>query len=121
MRLQQYKELADSGAGSKFDYEQAQADVQDLEGQFASIVAGEAASSRETGGQRLPEGEQDEVAGCEGPDRECRGTTGQMRSEIEPRRRIVLLPMAPWLRLRAGPGAMAVPLPVSSRHEFRGG
>src|SRR5688572_30990237 len=32
-RSQQFKELADSGAGNRFDYEQAQADVQNLEGQ----------------------------------------------------------------------------------------
>ena len=32
MRLQQYKELADSGAGTKFDYEQAQSDVPESRG-----------------------------------------------------------------------------------------
>src|SRR5689334_1694308 len=60
-RMQQFKELADSGAGSKFDYEQAQADVQNLEGQLASTVATEA-QAREKLGAKTPEGEQDEIA-----------------------------------------------------------
>src|SRR6478609_6987509 len=33
-RMAQYKELADSGAGNRFDYEAAQADVANLEGQM---------------------------------------------------------------------------------------
>jgi multidrug resistance efflux pump len=61
MRLQQFKELADSGAGNKFDFEQAQADVQNLEGQLASTVASEA-QAREKLGAKTTDGEQDEVA-----------------------------------------------------------
>ncbi len=61
LRLQQYKELADSGAGSKFDYEQAQADMESLEGQLASTVAAEA-QAREKLGAKTSGGEQDEVA-----------------------------------------------------------
>src|SRR4051812_48860230 len=60
MRMQQFKELADSGAGSKFDYEQAQADAQNLEGQLATTVATEA-QAREKLGAKTPEGEQDEI------------------------------------------------------------
>ena len=44
LRLQQYKELADTGAGNKFDFEKAQADVRQLEGQLASTVAAECSS-----------------------------------------------------------------------------
>src|SRR6478735_2627542 len=40
-RMLQYKELAESGAGSQFEYEQALTDVQNLEGQMTSIVAAE--------------------------------------------------------------------------------
>src|SRR5436190_6171928 len=61
IRLEQYKELAESGAGNKFDYEKAQADVQNLEGQLATVVASEAAA-QETLGAKTPEGEQDQVA-----------------------------------------------------------
>src|SRR5258705_12184556 len=61
MRMQQFKELADSGAGNKFDYEQAQADAQNLEGQLASTVATEA-QAREKLAAKTPDGEQDEIA-----------------------------------------------------------
>jgi multidrug resistance efflux pump len=61
LRMQQFKELADAGAGSKFDYEQAQADVKNLEGQLASAVATES-QAREKLGAKTPGGEQDEIA-----------------------------------------------------------
>src|SRR5688572_25529376 len=41
VRMQQFKELAEAGAGNKFDHEQAQADVKNLEGQLAFAVATE--------------------------------------------------------------------------------
>ena len=83
MRLQQYKELADSGAGTKFDYEQAQADVQNLEGQFASIVASRSAGPGETGCQNA-RGRAGRSRQREGPDRQRRGATGQCQMGIEP-------------------------------------
>ena len=61
LRLQQFKELADSGAGNKFDLEQVQAEVAELNGQIASSVAS-AAQVREKIAAKTPEGEQDEVA-----------------------------------------------------------
>jgi multidrug resistance efflux pump len=39
MRLGQFKELAGAGAGSKFDQEQAEADVQSLQGQLDASIA----------------------------------------------------------------------------------
>src|SRR5436190_24103531 len=59
LRQQQFKELAESGAGNRFDAEQAGADVQNLEGQLASTVASEA-QAREKLGAKTPEGVQDE-------------------------------------------------------------
>src|SRR5678815_3822390 len=41
LRLQQFKELADAGAGNKFDYEKSQSEVQDLEGQLAFTTSTE--------------------------------------------------------------------------------
>jgi multidrug resistance efflux pump len=61
MRLTQYQELADAGAGSKFDLEQAQAEVVKLEGQRASAIASQA-QVREKLAAKTPAGEQDEVA-----------------------------------------------------------
>jgi multidrug resistance efflux pump len=61
LRLRQYQELADSGAGNKFDLEQAQAEAAELEGQLASSVASRA-QVQEKIAAKTEEGEQDEVA-----------------------------------------------------------
>jgi multidrug resistance efflux pump len=115
-RLQQFKELADSGAGNRFDYEQALADVQDLDGQLASVVASES-QAREKLGAKTPSGEQDEVANVKAQ---------IMRAEAQ-------LADAQWslsqttyyapangtvvaLNLRVG--AMAVPLPLVPAMNF---
>jgi multidrug resistance efflux pump len=60
-RSDQFKELAQSGAGTTFDLEQAQADVRNLEGELASLAASEA-QVREKLSAQTPEGEQDEIA-----------------------------------------------------------
>jgi multidrug resistance efflux pump len=60
-RLQQFKELADAGAGNRFDFEQAQADAANLEAELASAAASEA-QVREKIAAKTPDGDQDEVA-----------------------------------------------------------
>ncbi len=60
-RLTQFKELAEAGAGNKFDYEQAQADAANLEAELASATASES-QVREKMAAKTPEGDQDEVA-----------------------------------------------------------
>jgi multidrug resistance efflux pump len=60
-RVAQYKDLAGTGAGSKFDLEQAQADLLNLENELASLTASEA-QVREKLAAKTPAGEQDEVA-----------------------------------------------------------
>lgn len=42
LRVRQYQELSDTGAGNRFDLEKAQADLANLEGQVASALANEA-------------------------------------------------------------------------------
>jgi multidrug resistance efflux pump len=42
LRVKQYEELSQSGAGNRFDLEKAQADLANLEGQVASAIANEA-------------------------------------------------------------------------------
>jgi multidrug resistance efflux pump len=61
LRVPQLKELADSGAGNRFDLEQAEAQVAELEGQLAASVAS-SAQVREKLAAKTTEGEQDEVA-----------------------------------------------------------
>jgi multidrug resistance efflux pump len=60
-RVEQFQELADTGAGSKFDLEQAQADVQNLENELASLAAAEG-QVKEKLAAKNAKGEQDEVA-----------------------------------------------------------
>ena len=116
LRMQQFKELADAGAGSKFDYEQAQADVKNLEGQLASAVATES-QAREKLGAKTSGGEQDEIA--------------NVRAQIE--RAEAQLANAKWelsqttyyapangtvVALTLRPGAIAVPLPMTPAMNF---
>ncbi len=116
LRMQQFKELADAGAGSRFDYEQAQADVKNLEGQLASAIATES-QARGKLGAKTPGGEQDEIA--------------NVRAQIE--RAEAQLANAKWelsqttyyapangtvVALTLRPGAMAVPLPMTPAMNF---
>lgn len=61
LRVKQFKDLSDTGAGNKFDLEQAQADVTNLEAQLASAKANES-QVREKLAAKTPDGDQDEVA-----------------------------------------------------------
>src|ERR1044071_7651019 len=49
LRMEQYKELGETGAGNKFDYEAAQADVANLEGELATTVATESQAREKLG------------------------------------------------------------------------
>ena len=75
MRLEQFKELAKSGAGSKFDQEQAQTDLDDLLSQAAAAAASEA-EARARSGAKTSAGEQDEVA-------QVRAQIAQAESQLE--------------------------------------
>jgi multidrug resistance efflux pump len=116
LRLQQYKELAETGAGNKFDYEEAQADVANLEGQLASTVAGEA-QAREKLGAKTPEGEQDEIANVRAQILRAEAQLADAKWELSqttyhaPANGTVVA-----LTLR--PGAMAVPLPMTPAMNF---
>jgi multidrug resistance efflux pump len=116
MRLQQYKELAETGAGNKFDYEQAQADVQNLEGELASVVASEA-QAREKLGAKTPEGEQDEVANVKAQIASAEALLANAKWELsQTTYRAPANGTVVALTLR--PGAMAVPMPVSPAMNF---
>jgi multidrug resistance efflux pump len=115
-RMQQLKELAETGAGNKFDYEQAQADVQNLEAQLASATAKEA-QARESLGAKTPEGEQDVVANVRAQIARAEVDLANARWELSqttyhaPANGTVVA-----LTLR--PGAMAVTLPITPAMNF---
>lgn len=116
LRLDQYKELAESGAGSKFDSEQAQTDVQNLEGQLASTLASEA-QAREKLAAKTPDGEQDEVARARAQIAAAEAQLADAKWQLSqttyhaPANGTVIA-----LTLR--PGAMAVPMPMTPAMNF---
>jgi multidrug resistance efflux pump len=61
LRVAQYKELSKTGAGNRFDLEQAEADVSNLSNELTSLVASESQAKAKLGA-KTKEGEQDEVA-----------------------------------------------------------
>jgi len=116
LRLEQYEELADSGAGNKFDYEQAQAEVSNLEGQLASAQAAEA-QVREKLGARTSDGDQDEVASVKAQIASAEAQLADARWQLSQTTyyapadgRVVALTLRP--------GAMAVPLPMVPAMNF---
>ena len=111
LRLQQYKELADSGAGSRFDYEKAQTDVRNLQGQLASALAAEI-QSRETLGAKTPDGDQDEVAKVKAQIAAAESQLANARWELS--QTTYYAPTdGTVVALTLRPGAMAVPLPMA--------
>lgn len=116
VRLKQFKELAESGAGSKFDYEQAQADVQSLGGQLASVLASEQ-QAREKLGAKTPDGEQDEVAKVKAQIAAAEAQLANAKWELS--QTTYYAPAnGTVVALTLRPGAMAVPLPMSPAMNF---
>src|SRR5436190_15226066 len=116
LRLQQFKELAETGAGNKFDLEQAQADVQNLEGQLASTVAAEA-QARETLGAKTPEGEQDEVANVKAQIAQAEAQLANAKWELSQTTHYAPA-NGTVIALTLRPGAMAVTLPINPAMNF---
>jgi multidrug resistance efflux pump len=115
-RAEQYKELAESGAGSQFEYEQALTDVQNLEGQRATLVANE---SQATGklSAKTAEGEQDEVANVRA--QILRAETQLVAAKWDLSQTVMYAPAnGTVVALTLRPGAMAVPLPMSPAMNF---
>lgn len=116
LRSDQFRELADTGAGSKFDYEQAQAEAQNLEGQLASASAAEA-QSRERLGARTAEGEQDEIANVKAQIARAEAQLADAQWELS--QTTYLAPAdGTVVALTLRPGAMAVPLPMTPAMNF---
>lgn len=116
MRMKQFKELAGTGAGSKFDYEQAQAEVQGLEGQLAATTAAEA-QARGILGTKTPEGEQDEIANVKAQIARAEADLAKAKWELS--QTTYYAPAnGTVVALTLRPGAMAVPLPMAPAMNF---
>lgn len=116
MRMEQFKKLAEAGAGNRFDFEQAEADVQNLEAQLASTVASEA-QAREKLGAKTPEGEQDETANVRAQIARAEAQLADAKWELS--QTTYYAPAnGTVVALTLRPGAMAVPLPMSPAMNF---
>ncbi len=115
-RMEQFKELADSGAGNKFDYEQAQADVQNLQGQLAFNLSSES-QAREKLSAKTPEGVQDEVASVKAQIARADAQLADAKWDLS--QTTYYAPAnGTVVALTLRPGAMAVPLPMSPAMNF---
>jgi multidrug resistance efflux pump len=109
-RLQQYKDLAEAGAGNKFDYEQAQTDVANLEGELASVTANEAQIHQKLAA-KTPEGEQDEVANAKAQLAKVESQLADARWKLD--QSVYRAPAnGTVISLALRPGAMAVQFPA---------
>ncbi len=115
-RMEQTKELADSGAGNRFDYEQAQTDVANLTAQLAAAAASES-QVKEKLSAKTATGEQDEVANVKAQilsaeaqlaEAEWRLTQTTYRAPTN----------GTVVALTLRPGAMAVPIPMVPAMNF---
>lgn len=116
LRIEQFKELAESGAGNRFDYEQALADVQDFEGQLASVVATES-QAREKLAAKTEDGDQDEIANVKAQIARAEAQLADAQWELS--QTTYYAPAnGTVVALTLRPGAMAVPLPMAPAMNF---
>ena len=116
LRAKQFKELAEAGAGNKFDYEQAEANSQNLAAQLAFQVASES-QARERLGAKTAEGIQDEVANVKAQIAKAEAQLADAKWELS--QTTYYAPTdGTVVALSLRPGAMAVPLPAMPAMNF---
>jgi len=115
-RAEQHRQLASTGAGSQFEYEQALADVTNLEGQLAAAVASES-QVREKLAARTSDGEQDEVANVLAQIVRAESQLADSQWKLD--QTVYRAPAdGTVVSLALRPGAMAVPLPMTPAMTF---
>jgi multidrug resistance efflux pump len=108
MRVQQYQELAATGAGDAFALQKAQADLKDLESQYAAAVAGEA---------QVRERLKAQVGGDLADVAQIKAQLENARWELS--QTTTYAPADGWvINLQLRPGSFAVPLPLSPALTF---
>lgn len=116
MREEQLRELAATGAGSRFDYEQAQTDVANLQAQLDAATATES-QVRAKLAAKTAAGEQDEIANVK-----AQIARAQAQLKEAQWRLAQTVYRAPTngsvISLALRPGAMAVPLPMTPAMTF---
>jgi len=110
LRVKQYGDLASTGAGTRFDLEQAQSELAQLTDDLASLAASEAQARLKTQ-SRTKEGDQDEVARTKAEIAAAEAQLGDAQWELE--QTTVYAPndgVVVNLQLRAGQVAAALPM-----------
>ncbi|MBP6298958.1 MAG: HlyD family secretion protein [Arenimonas sp.] len=115
-RVVQYKSLASTGAGNKFDYEQAQADAANLKAELDSATASEA-QVRAKLSAKSAKGEQDEVASTKAEIISAEAALGTAKWRLE--QTVYYAPSnGRVVSLALRPGAMAVNFPAMPAMTF---
>jgi len=108
MRVRQYQELAATGAGDTFALQKAEADLKDLESQYAAAVAGEA---------QVRERLKAQVGGDLADVAQIKAQLENARWELS--QTTTYAPADGWvINLQLRPGSYAVPLPLSPALTF---
>jgi multidrug resistance efflux pump len=116
VREGQSRELAASGAGSHYEYEQAQADVTNLQAQLDAATASES-QVREKLAAKMDSGEMDEIADVKAQIARAEAQLKDARWRLE--QTVYRAPTnGTVVSLALRPGAMAVPLPLTPAMSF---
>ena len=115
-RERQTRELAATGAGSQYDYEQAQANVRNLQGQLDAAIATERSAQAKLGA-KTTKGDQDVVADVKAQIEKAQAQLADAEWRLE--QTVYRAPAdGTVVSLSLRPGAMAVPLPITPAMTF---
>ncbi len=115
-REAQTRELAATGAGSQYDYQQAQANVSNLQGQLDAAIANERSAQFKVGAKNTA-GDQDEVANVKAQIERAQSQLADAEWRLE--QTVYRAPAnGTVVALSLRPGAMAVPLPITPAMTF---
>jgi len=115
-RENQTRELARTGAGSEYDYQQAQSNVTNLQAQLDAAVATERTAQAKVGSKNA-KGDQDEVANVKAQIERAEAQLADAEWRLE--QTVYRAPAnGTVVALSLRPGAMAVPLPITPAMTF---
>jgi len=115
-RETQTRELAATGAGSQYDYQQAQSNAANLQAQLDAAVATERQAQAKVGA-KTPKGYQDEIANVKAKIEQAEAQLADAEWRLD--QTIYRAPTnGTVVALSLRPGAMAVPLPITPAMTF---
>jgi len=115
-RENQTRELAATGAGSQYDYQQAQSNVSNLQAQLDAATATERSAQAKVGAKNA-KGDQDEIANVKAQIEKAQQQLADAEWRLE--QTVYRAPAnGTVVSLSLRPGAMAVPLPITPAMTF---